>query len=142
MIRRGFWVAVGAAIGVSGYRRATRLARTVFPAGPGSALVTGSSGRARPTVITGRSLLAAAASAGRGTAQGVAFARDVREGVAEYLDRQGEQAGRTLGSQPGGQRASTHQVSTHQVSTHQVSTQQARAVRRGQRPASRPDDSH
>jgi hypothetical protein len=92
MIRRGFWVAVGAAIGVSGYRRASRLARTVFPARPGSALATG----ARPTLITGRSLLAAAASAGRGTAQGVAFARDVREGVAEYLERQGDQAGRTL----------------------------------------------
>jgi hypothetical protein len=52
-------------------------------------------------VITGRSLLAAAAAAGRGTAHGVAFARDVREGMAEYLDRQGVDAGRTLGSQRG-----------------------------------------
>jgi hypothetical protein len=111
MIRRGFWVAVGAAIGVSGYRRASRLARSIFPARPGSALAAGSSGRARPALITGRSLLAAAATAGRGTAQGVAFARDVREGVAEYLDRQGDEAGRTLGSQRDGQRASTHQVS-------------------------------
>jgi hypothetical protein len=128
MIRRGFWVAVGAAIGVSGYRRASRLARTVFPARPGSARATGSWGRARPAVITGRSLLAAAASAGRGTAQGVAFARDVQEGVAEYLDRRGDQAGRTLGSQQVGQRASTRQVSA----------QQARAVRRGQRPGIAP----
>jgi hypothetical protein len=128
MIRRGFWVAVGAAIGVSGYRRASRLARTVFPARPGGALVTGPAGRGRPTVITGRSLLAAAASAGRGTAQGVAFARDVREGVAEYLDRQGEQAGRTLDSQRSGQR----------TGTHQVSAQQARAVRGGQRPGIAP----
>jgi hypothetical protein len=96
MIRRGFWVAVGAAVGISGYRRASRLARTVFPARPGSALATGPGERARPPVITGRSLLAAAASAGRGTAQGVAFARDVREGMAEYLDRQGAEAGRTL----------------------------------------------
>jgi hypothetical protein len=111
MIRRGLWVAVGAAIGVSGYRRASRLARTIFPARPGSALAAGSSARPRPTLITGRSLLAAAATAGRGTAQGVAFARDVREGVAEYLDRQGDEAGRTLGSQRGGQRDSTHQVS-------------------------------
>ena len=108
MIRRGFWVAVGAAIGVSGYRRATRLARTVFPARPGTALATGRPAGARPALITGRSLLAAAATAGRGTAQGVAFARDVREGVAEYLDRQGDQAtGRTLDSQRGGPRAST-----------------------------------
>ena len=58
-------------------------------------------GPGRPPVITGRSLLAAAAAAGRGTAQGVAFARDVREGMAEYLDRQGVDAGRTLGSQRG-----------------------------------------
>jgi hypothetical protein len=102
MIRRGFWVAVGAVLGVSGYRRASRLARTVFPARPGSALAAGRPAGARPTLITGRSLLAAAASAGRGTAQGVAFARDVREGVAEYLDRQGDQAtGRTLDSQRG-----------------------------------------
>ncbi|HMG62722.1 MAG TPA: hypothetical protein VK599_07220 [Streptosporangiaceae bacterium] len=127
MIRRGFWVAVGAAIGVSGYRRASRLARTVFPARPGSALVTGPAGRARPAVITGRGLLAAAASAGRGTAQGVAFARDVREGVAEYLDRQ-DQDGRTLDSQRDGQRARTHQVGA----------QPARAVCRGQRPGVAP----
>jgi hypothetical protein len=128
MIRRGFWVAVGATIGVSGYRRASRLARTVFPARPGSALATGYSARARPSVITGRSLLAAAASAGRGTAQGVAFARDVREGMAEYLDGHGDEAGRTLDSQRGGPRASTHQVSTYQVSN-----QQAQAVPRGRR---------
>ena len=124
MIRRGFWVAVGAAIGVSGYRRASRLARTVFPGRPGSALAAGSSSRARPTVITGRSLLAAAASAGRGTAQGVAFARDVRAGMAEYLDRQGDEACRTFDSQRGG---------GPQVSTHQVSVQRAQAVPRGRR---------
>ncbi|HEY3976534.1 MAG TPA: hypothetical protein VGM79_04615 [Streptosporangiaceae bacterium] len=128
MIRRGFWMAVGAAIGVSGYRRASRLARTVFPAGPGSALAAGPGGRARPPAITGRGLLAAAASAGRGTAQGAAFARDVRAGMAEYLDRQGDQAGRTLGSQRDGQRAGPHQVSARPV----------RAVHRGQRPGIAP----
>jgi hypothetical protein len=125
MMRRGFWMAVGAALGVSGYRRAGRLARTVFP---GTALAARSGGRARPPAITGRSLLAAADSAGRGTAQGVAFARDVREGMAEYLDRQGDQAGRTLGSQRDGQRAGPHQVSA----------QPARAVHRGQRPGIAP----
>jgi hypothetical protein len=107
MIRRGFWVAVGAAIGVSGYRRASRLARSVFPARPGSALAVPAAAHSQPPVITGRGLLAAAASAGRGTAQGVAFARDVREGVAEYLDRQADEAGRSLDSQRGGQRGST-----------------------------------
>jgi hypothetical protein len=112
VIRRGFWVAVGAAIGVSGYRRASRLARSVFPdrpgrVRPGRALAAPGAGQARPAVLTGRTLLAAAASAGRGTAQGVAFARDVREGVAEYLDRQADEAGRSLDSQRGGPRGST-----------------------------------
>jgi hypothetical protein len=115
MIRRGFWVAVGAAVGISGYRRASRLARTVFPARPGSALATGPGERARPPVITGRSLLAAAASAGRGTAQGVAFARDVREGMAEYLDRQGAEAGRTLDTQRDGRRGGIQQAGTQQA---------------------------
>jgi hypothetical protein len=55
-------------------------------------------------VITGRGLLAAAATAGRGTARGVAFARDVRDGMAEYLDRHEDGAGRTLDSQRGGER--------------------------------------
>jgi hypothetical protein len=109
MIRRGFWVVVGAAIGVSGYRRASRLARSAFPARPGSALATtaGTAGAPRPAVITGRTLLAAAATAGRGTAQGVAFARDVRDGMAEYLDRQPDAAGRSLDNQRGGPRGST-----------------------------------
>jgi hypothetical protein len=100
VIRRGFWLVLGATIGVSGYRRASRLARSVVPARSGSALAA-AHGPGRWPVITGRSLLAAAAAAGRGTAQGVAFARDVREGMAEYLDRQGVDAGRTLGSQRG-----------------------------------------
>ena len=110
MIRRGFWLVAGAAIGVSGYRRASRLARSVFPDRPGHALAAPAGGPARTPVITGRSLLAAAATAGRGTAQGVAFARDVREGMAEYLDRQGEQAGRSLDSQRGAPQASTQQA--------------------------------
>jgi hypothetical protein len=99
MIRRGFWLVTGAAIGVTGYRRANRLARSFFPARPAGAVAP--AGAARPPVITGRSVLAAAAAAGRGTAQGIAFARDVRDGMAEYLDRQGPQAGRTLDSQRG-----------------------------------------
>jgi hypothetical protein len=102
MIRRGFWLVTGAAIGVTGYRRASRVARSCWPARPGSALVpAGGPARPQPPVITGRGVLAAAAAAGRGTAQGIAFARDVREGVAEYLDRQQDEAGRSLDSQRG-----------------------------------------
>ena len=48
--------------------------------------------------------------------------------MAEYLDRQGDQAGRTLGSQRDGQRAGPLQVSA----------QPARAVDRGQHPGIAP----
>jgi hypothetical protein len=132
MIRRGFWMAVGAALGVSGYRRASRLARTVFPAGAGTALAARSGGRARPPAITGRSLLAAAASAGRGTAQGVAFARDVREGMAEYFDRQGtRQAVPSVVSETGSGPARTRSARSRPGRCTGASA-----------PASRPDDSH
>jgi hypothetical protein len=112
MIRRGFWLVAGAAIGVTGYRKATRVAQSLWPARPplparparpgrpGAALVPAGAAP-RPPVITGRGVLAAAAAAGRGTVQGVAFARDVREGMAEYLERQGVDTGRTLDSQRG-----------------------------------------
>jgi hypothetical protein len=111
VIRRGLWLVAGATIGVSGYRRASRLARSVFPARPGSALAVsaGAPDRPRTPAITGRSLLAAAATAGRGTAQGVAFARDVRAGMAEYLDRQGDEAGRTLDREQGEPQVSRQQ---------------------------------
>jgi hypothetical protein len=86
VIRRGFWLAVGAALGVSGYRRAQRLARS-------------------GGVVT------VAATAGRSAVHGAAFARDVRAGMAlyrdgperdargRYLDRHQAGAGRTLDSQ-------------------------------------------
>lgn len=93
MIRRGFWLVTGAALGVSGYRRASRLLR-----GPGGTLA--AAGAERP-LRPGRALLAAAVSAGRGTAHGLAFARDVASGMAEYLDRESGAPGRTLGSQQG-----------------------------------------
>jgi hypothetical protein len=110
VIRRGFWLLTGAALGVTGYRRAVRLARIVIPEGRG-----GAAGRRqpvpagrvvlRPPQLTGRRMLAGAAMAGRGAAEGAAFVRDVRDGMAEYLDRQHGQARRSLESQqdrPGG----------------------------------------
>jgi hypothetical protein len=57
MIRRAFWLVAGAALGITGYRRLTRL----VSAGKASRL-------GRPA----------------GTA---AFMRDVRAGMAEYMDR-------------------------------------------------------
>jgi hypothetical protein len=63
MIRRLFWMIVGAVLGVSGYRKAATLAHAVSPA------------RARARAA-GRLARGARATAG--------FARDVREGMAIY----------------------------------------------------------
>jgi hypothetical protein len=104
VIRRGFWLVLGAAAGVTGYRRASRLVQSLRPqpAGPVRAR---SPRPLAPGPLTGRSLLTGAARAGRGAAASAAFVRDVREGVAEYLDQQEAatqpQTGRTLDSQQG-----------------------------------------
>ena len=103
MIRRGFWILVGAAAGVAGYRRAARLAHSFLPRSSGELALRS------PAPPAGRRLLAGAARAGRGAAASAAFVRDVRDGVAEYLDHQDPThqdtthpgAGRTLGSQQG-----------------------------------------
>jgi hypothetical protein len=57
MIRRAFWLVVGAALGITGYRRLTRLV---------------SAGRANRPDRAART---------------AAFMRDVRAGMAEYMDR-------------------------------------------------------
>jgi hypothetical protein len=67
VIRRGFWVLLGAAAGIAGYRKAEQFARQPTRA-------------ARQTVRTARD----AASAARETAR---FARDVRDGMDEYIAR-------------------------------------------------------
>jgi hypothetical protein len=80
MMRRLFWMVAGALLGVTGYRRVSRLARAVMAGGrrgpaPG-----------RPREAT-RALWAAQ------------FARDVRDGMELYTDRHPRLAGRTLVSQ-------------------------------------------
>ena len=90
MIRRGFWVATGAVLGVTGYRRATKLAR----------MLSGPSRPSRPSPrlkpVARRSQVARAIAA-------AGFVRDVRDGMAEYWDlHRGEpgaaRIGRTLES--------------------------------------------
>lgn len=89
MIRRLFWLVAGAVLGVSGYRRASRLARAIRPvAGRGA----GPAGRGPgPGGASKRRR-----SWARGTAR---FAGDVREGMELYLDRHPGSAGRSLGGQ-------------------------------------------
>jgi hypothetical protein len=93
VIRRGFWVVTGAVLGVTGYRRVTRLAR-MLTAPSATRSLTGTGSAARPQMLTapGRGT---ARSQGSGrpamsnTARVVAaagFVRDVRDGMAEYRD--------------------------------------------------------
>jgi hypothetical protein len=89
MIRRGFWLAVGAATGIYGYRRVSavgrRLTASLKPAEPGSAL-TQSAKLARQGRIT-------AVRAARETYR---FTRDVREGMDLYMAQHSEPPGSTL----------------------------------------------
>jgi hypothetical protein len=80
MIRRGFWFALGAVLGITGYRRVTRAARALLPEGERVGQLARRNGAGRPERRT-------ASRAGAGTA---AFVRDVRTGMADYLDRQRE----------------------------------------------------
>ena len=90
MIRRLFWMTAGALLGVTGYRRVSRLARTVTAgARPGDR----THGRARGDLTCG-------GWAHRGWTHGAAlFARDVRDGMELYADRHPLLAGRTLEGQ-------------------------------------------
>jgi hypothetical protein len=101
MMRRGFWLAAGAVLGVAGYRKAGRMARSITGAAvPAKMLSSGpralnSSRAARPPVpVTTVPLTARMRSA-------ASFARDVREGMAEYRELHGRQLGNSLGDQRG-----------------------------------------
>jgi hypothetical protein len=93
MIRRGFWLVAGAAIGVAGYRKASRLARALAgPSSPPRLTQTAGAGGAPWPVRVGTSARSAAA-----------FVRDVREGMADY---RAEHAGPDPGGLPAGDGAS------------------------------------
>ena len=123
MIRRGFWLLAGAVLGVTGYRRATRLAQALtgqsllgapaatrqrnavrLPAAPRAV----QAGRAEPRMALPRQPAPAsaaptpaariAAAAARASAA-AGFVRDVRDGMAEYRDLHRSESDRTLGSQ-------------------------------------------
>ncbi len=78
MIRRMIWLAIGAVLGITGYRRLTRAAKSLLPHGD---LLAPLGRRAAGSAPPRRQ---PASDAGAGT---VAFVRDVRAGMAEYLDR-------------------------------------------------------
>jgi hypothetical protein len=112
MIRRGFWLAAGAVVGITGYRRATRLVRALT----GQAQLARSTAvlptAARASIVARQTRLALparratspgsrAASVGATAASAAGFIRDVREGMAEYWDLHRGELDRTLGSQSG-----------------------------------------
>ncbi|HEX9034941.1 MAG TPA: hypothetical protein VF834_24120 [Streptosporangiaceae bacterium] len=104
MIRRALWLAVGAVLGITGYRRLTRLARGLAPRG-GAAPLDGAArrvvGRFTPAQLPGppSSRPASGPAARRAGAQMLAFARDVRAGMAEYLDARDGNMNRQSGRQ-------------------------------------------
>jgi hypothetical protein len=75
MIRRGFWLATGVVLGVTGYRRLTRLANELT--GPRTT-AGGPQLLAPPRRPSGASVARVVAAA--------KFVRDVRDGMAEYRD--------------------------------------------------------
>ena len=97
MIRRGFWLTVGAVAGIMGYRRVSavgrRLSASLNPgsatgAATGAALAAGSGTLARGGRLTARGAAGLAAESFR-------FARDVREGMELYTAAHAAPAGST-----------------------------------------------
>ena len=113
MIRRGFWLAVGAAGGIMGYRRVSSLGRqlsaTLSPTAPrGDAAAAGNGaprGSAGPAAA-GRHRQPLGGRARRGLVRGTIrftrdarmFSRDVREGMDLYMVRHRAQGSPTLGA--------------------------------------------
>lgn len=95
MIRRGFWLVTGAVIGVTGYRKVTKLGRVLtgqqsavqLSPAPArrqiSATTAGADGGATTTPWPVRLAAGARSAAG--------FVRDVRDGMADYRARTAEQ---------------------------------------------------
>ncbi len=80
MIRRSFWLGAGAVLGIAGYRRVTRTVRALLPQGELLGQLHNRPGRATP----------ARRAAGRAGTETIAFVRDVRTGMTDYLDRHRE----------------------------------------------------
>lgn len=89
MIRRLFWLSLGAALGVSGYRRATALARSLAPG-------TGRRGGPAPASRVAADRPAPALWRTRAV---VRFAVDVRDGMGLYMERHQPPAPNTLEGQ-------------------------------------------
>ena len=86
MIRRGFWLTVGAVTGIIGYRRVSAAGRRL------SGRLTRGGGGGAPSVH------ARSPHAHQLATEGIRFARDVREGMDLYMARHSPPEDRTLGA--------------------------------------------
>jgi hypothetical protein len=112
-MRRGLWLAAGAVLGVAGYRRATRMVDTLVrggsvppgqhrggvgsagrPAAPGQAAVSATAA-GRPD-SAGHFTPGRPASTAAKIAATASFVRDVRDGMAEYLELHHRELARNL----------------------------------------------
>jgi hypothetical protein len=87
MIRRGFWLVVGAAGGIMGYRRVTSLGRQLS-----ATLGTGQPRTQAPAAVK--------AVKRHWARETIRFTRDVREGMDLYLTRRPAGVPPTLGATP------------------------------------------
>jgi hypothetical protein len=108
MIRRGFWLALGATGGIIGYRRVSTLGRqlsaTLSPAGPREGAEQSATGQTTAGASRGGQPLSGRARRGlvrgtiRFTRDARMFSRDVREGMDLYMVRHRAQGSPTLGA--------------------------------------------
>ncbi len=98
MIRRGFWLTVGAAAGIAGYRRVSAVGQRVS----GRLTRGGAPSPDRPSPnrpsLAGPSLNRPSLDAQSLARQAIRFARDVREGMDLYMARHSPPEGPTLGA--------------------------------------------
>ncbi len=112
-MRRGLWLVAGAVIGVASYRRANRMVDSLARGGSRGAVPVGQhrggTGRATRRAVRGPATVRPAgaghpdsasrqASTAAKIAATAAFVRDVRDGVAEYLELHHRELARNLGS--------------------------------------------
>jgi hypothetical protein len=93
VIGRLGWLAAGVVLGVTGYRRASRLARSVRPAGIVARWSWPASGPGAPAARFSRPAGRDPEAGQRGLGP---FARDVRDGMELYLDRHSGPPGHNL----------------------------------------------
>ena len=105
MIRRGFWLAVGAAGGIMGYRRVSSIGRQLSATlSPATATATATATAAGERPERGRARRGLVRGTIRLTRDTRMFSRDVREGMDLYMVRHRAQGSPTLGAGAGSRR--------------------------------------